>query len=743
MRDRLRGDHSEENAGGVPPTADRSAEPGARPAADRAARARRLQQSVGNGATAVLLARGGRALADDTRLSMEQSFGHSFADVRVHEDGVAESAGAEAVTQGSDIHFARGQFAPGSSDGKALLAHELTHVVQQAGSATPASATPREEQALEARAEEVGERVARGESVRGSFLGKLFASFAQPRKKKPPPPKGKGKAKTGPKRPKDTEITLFEDAKGGLFDDHDRPLGVRNQTSGKSFVGVDDKGKPVPLAQAQLGSFFDGSAHDVWRTVEVAVEAAPAPAPAPNPATNPTPPAAGAVDAGAPDASATAPASAPANGRTERLVVLSKSRAHVRDDGREVLNGNGHEPLSPAELARRGVTVGDGGRVEITGRGTWIWMPPLPGAGRADLGHWVQPERTADERRSRQAELDAEAKKLPAALQGDFTPSLLKQLAATAVVEGSFADKSGAGDSSASVGILQWAQPRGAASSDSMARFFVHLKQRADDAEAKAPADRSDTDRLFISAWKQVTDAGLDVRAGKLTIKEGKTRRDATGGEAEGAIAAEMGRSSLRTYQLIAAKDWIDQIKGTVIVPGPEGAYSLGLTARTYSDLNDGSVVVEGGPGKGHTLRIPQPAGIIHVGDRLTSERGIAMALSLGVNRPNYVTFALWRALTTSSDPKADFQRLMDLLWKGLVKKQNKHDFDETDIKAAGLDATFGELQALLWPTGTMDEAKLELEMKRLALSKYPKGDRGRRERRFATVSAAELKGPP
>jgi hypothetical protein len=80
-------------------------------------------------------ASGGRPLARDTRDSMESGFGHSFTDVRVHDD--AESAtlcddlSARAFTLGRDIYFSSGEFRPGTSSGDRLLAHELTHVVQQ------------------------------------------------------------------------------------------------------------------------------------------------------------------------------------------------------------------------------------------------------------------------------------------------------------------------------------------------------------------------------------------------------------------------------------------------------------------------------------------------------------------------------------------------------------------------------------------------------------------------------------
>jgi len=68
---------------------------------------------------------------------MEPRFGHDFGSVRVHSDSqaarAANSVHALAYTLGRDIYFASGQFAPESAGGKRLLAHELTHVVQQAG----------------------------------------------------------------------------------------------------------------------------------------------------------------------------------------------------------------------------------------------------------------------------------------------------------------------------------------------------------------------------------------------------------------------------------------------------------------------------------------------------------------------------------------------------------------------------------------------------------------------------------
>jgi len=80
---------------------------------------------------------GGQPLPASTQSFFEERFGQGFSDVRVHTgpqaDEAAGSIDAEAFTLGSDIAFSRGAYQPGTSEGRQLLAHELTHVVQQGG----------------------------------------------------------------------------------------------------------------------------------------------------------------------------------------------------------------------------------------------------------------------------------------------------------------------------------------------------------------------------------------------------------------------------------------------------------------------------------------------------------------------------------------------------------------------------------------------------------------------------------
>ncbi len=80
---------------------------------------------------------GGTPLAGGTRSFMERAFSSDFAGVRVHQDATAAAMsrqiGARAFTHGSHIYFNQGQYQPHTSQGAHLLAHELTHTLQQAG----------------------------------------------------------------------------------------------------------------------------------------------------------------------------------------------------------------------------------------------------------------------------------------------------------------------------------------------------------------------------------------------------------------------------------------------------------------------------------------------------------------------------------------------------------------------------------------------------------------------------------
>ncbi|MEO6422898.1 MAG: DUF4157 domain-containing protein, partial [Candidatus Nitrotoga sp.] len=82
-----------------------------------------------------VLSGSGRPLDQTLQQDMGQRFGHDFSQVRVHTGTAAEQSArdvhAHAYTVGHNIVFGSGRFGPGSQEGQRLIAHELTHVVQQ------------------------------------------------------------------------------------------------------------------------------------------------------------------------------------------------------------------------------------------------------------------------------------------------------------------------------------------------------------------------------------------------------------------------------------------------------------------------------------------------------------------------------------------------------------------------------------------------------------------------------------
>ncbi len=93
-----------------------------------------------------VLASSGSPLNPALRQDMEHRFGHDFSRVRIHSGAAAERSveqvNAHAYTVGHDIMFAAGRFAPGTREGRRLIAHELTHVVQQRGLPTSVQRAP-------------------------------------------------------------------------------------------------------------------------------------------------------------------------------------------------------------------------------------------------------------------------------------------------------------------------------------------------------------------------------------------------------------------------------------------------------------------------------------------------------------------------------------------------------------------------------------------------------------------------
>jgi len=109
-------DHAQEGRDGKPSEQDTS---------------RDIKQSIAGGRGS------GQPLEPGVRSEMGEHFGHSFGNVRVHDDAEADALtkglGARAFTTGNDVFFRQGTYDPDSPQGHKLLSHELAHVVQQTG----------------------------------------------------------------------------------------------------------------------------------------------------------------------------------------------------------------------------------------------------------------------------------------------------------------------------------------------------------------------------------------------------------------------------------------------------------------------------------------------------------------------------------------------------------------------------------------------------------------------------------
>ncbi|TQM83930.1 uncharacterized protein DUF4157 [Saccharothrix saharensis] len=150
-------EHDHDHGGGFRPRGDRvgqadhdlvgRAAAAGRPDVLGAAGLLDLQRAVGNAGASTLVEEAGESPVHDVvrsggtpldagvREDMESRFGQDFGDVRVHTGGAAhesaKSVNAQAYTVGSNIVFQNDRYDPSSDSGRHMLAHELTHVVQQ------------------------------------------------------------------------------------------------------------------------------------------------------------------------------------------------------------------------------------------------------------------------------------------------------------------------------------------------------------------------------------------------------------------------------------------------------------------------------------------------------------------------------------------------------------------------------------------------------------------------------------
>ncbi|WP_232337959.1 eCIS core domain-containing protein, partial [Deinococcus arboris] len=115
---------------------------------------------------------------------LEQGLNHDLSRVRIHDDaeadGLAKGVNAIAFTTGTDIFFQSGKFSPNTQSGLELLAHEVTHTVQQSQGRVGPGVDP--DAGLEAEARSMGRALAQtGQTTRPATLRKAGSTAAPPR----------------------------------------------------------------------------------------------------------------------------------------------------------------------------------------------------------------------------------------------------------------------------------------------------------------------------------------------------------------------------------------------------------------------------------------------------------------------------------------------------------------------------------------------------------------------------------
>jgi hypothetical protein len=373
----------------------------------------------------------------------------------------------------------------------------------------------------------------------------------------------------------------------------------------------------------------------------------------------------------------------------------------------------------------------------------------------ADTTRWVPAKEEVKQRRE---SLEKDAEKLPDDVRRRFG-EYLGVVTAVMSVEGTYGSKSPEDDTAASIGIFQWAMNKSGAqgAGSSMGVFFKDLKRRAEAAAPKAGQTPTAEQQLYIDAWEQCRKAGIDVDAAGTVTLNGKAT---TGGDVEDAMAGSSGpmaQGALKTYQLVAAMDWIETFRGTLVRPGPNGAPKIG---HEYAERGNGTSVTMTTTHGGvkYTFTLDAPDITATVGDILTTGKDTALAVTLGVNRPHFVETALWLAVGKRANPKADADAILTRLVVALEgaeaapaeggkkpKKPKARTIRAGDVQAlgGGAAADWEELRRLIWPAPLeLDadaEEKLATEFKRQALLLYKASDARKyhRERRFATAEAA------
>lgn len=194
----------------------------------------------------------GQPLPDTTKSSMESGFGRDFGNVRVHTGGnavqMSKEVGAQAFTHGSDIYFNEGKYDTGSTQGKRLLAHELTHTIQQGASVkmkqnhvSPHTIQRQEEPATEEVDLEAELAASEGEAVNAIDPG----------------PAEKSKKEAEKELPQEEEGVVAEEPIGKEGGKKEKPTAKAPKEGKKSAITLPEKGEKEEVPKGEVGRFLE------------------------------------------------------------------------------------------------------------------------------------------------------------------------------------------------------------------------------------------------------------------------------------------------------------------------------------------------------------------------------------------------------------------------------------------------------------------------------------------------------
>ena len=392
------------------------------------------------------------------------------------------------------------------------------------------------------------------------------------------------------------------------------------------------------------------------------------------------------------------------------------------------------EPIAPARLDAALVAILDErARIDLLDGPMWIWMSFSLADEAVDTVRWVPPGHTRDEIDFHTAAINAEIANLPAGTPSQASATANRNImVGVAAHEGSFGAASGAGDTHASLGLFQWAMEKGqTAESGSLGRFFRDLEARANAARAAPGAEG----QLFVDAFAECTAAGLSLAGNQIQIDAAA----ATGEDVEARMRPHMAAGRLRTYQLVAANDWIEQFRTTAIRPGP----SVGrrIVGNGYTQT-DGAGLRATLTFRGSTFECDAKL-FRTVGELMGTTKALANAITLGVNRPHFVEAAAWKVMS----PATAITDITDSL-RDLADELTNHGANPLPMRVtrAMVQAStpmahiwYQAIEQLLWPLGVPgvdDEWRTVAAFRRHALKFYNADDARRfhREQRFSTL---------